>query len=1191
MYLYHLTLQKQSAINVSIFGNFSAPRVQELVVARGSILELLRVEADGKLKSIASVDVFGAIRSLMPFRLTGSNVDYVVVGSDAGRITILEFDGDKSMFKKVHRETFGRSGCRRIVPGEHLAADPRGRAVMIAAMEKQKFVYILNRDSSARLTISSPLESHKAHTVTFHVVGVDVGFENPQFAALEVEYSELEEGEEYEKMLTFYELDLGLNHLVRKDSTPVHARSNHLVAVPGGADGPGGVLVCAEDMVSWRHIEGGADVCVPLPRCEGTDDAAPILITASTTHKRKGVFFFLLQSEHGDLYKVTMDYEKGEVRGLDVVYFDTVPVGAAINMLRLGFLFVAAENGNHVLYQFQSLGDDDDGSVVRRTRERVYFKRRPLQNLVLIDEIESLHPLTDLTVKDLAREGTPQLYALGGCKRNAATRVLRHGLPMAEMAVSELPANPTAVWTVKRTAADEFDTYMVVAFVNATLVLSIGDTVEEVSEAQSGFFGTARTIAVHQIGDDSVLQVLPSGLRNIRADKRVNEWRAPANKVIEHAAVNSHQIVIALGGGELYYFEVDPSGQFSEVAKKEVGRNVLCLDMSPVPENRRRARYLAIGDADTVRVLSLDPDNCMQSLALQSVPSPPSSLALIEMQCEAERNARGTLFLNIGLQDGVLLRTVLDNITGELTDTRRRFLGPRPVKLSKITVQGEPALLALSARPWLCYAFQNKLHLSPLSYMRLDSAASFCSEQCSEGVVAISGGTLRIIVTERLGELFHQSELPLSYTPRKVVDVTDSDRSLLVSIEAEHRTVSETRRVEAGGAMEVEAHAAGEEDEDEVNWEYEQKIVPPTGAIGSWASCIRLFDPTENETLQLIELQDDEAAVTICTCTFAARRGETFVVVGTVKSLVPAPRSHSGGVLHVYVIGSDDNGASMLQFVHKTEVEDVPGALCPFQGRILVGVGKLLRIYDLGKKKMLRKCENKSFPSMVRSILTQGDRIIVGCIAHSVLFAKYSRGENLIHIFADDVAPRWITTCCFLDFDTIAGGDKFGNVFILRLPKEVSEEAEVDRTGAFLKMNQGILNAAPHKLVQQAQIHVGSAVTSLQRTALIPGSNELLLYTTISGAVGVLVPFVSREDVDFFSHLEMHMRQENPPLCGRDHLSYRSYYFPVKDVIDGDLCEQYGSMKADVKYRVAEELDRKPSEVMKKLEDIRNRCL
>ena len=77
-----------------------------------------------------------------------------------------------------------------------------------------------------------------------------------------------------------------------------------------------------------------------------------------------------------------------------------------------------------------------------------------------------------------------------------------------------------------------------------------------------------------------------------------------------------------------------------------------------------------------------------------------------------------------------------------------------------------------------------------------------------------------------------------------------------------------------------------------------------------------------------------------------------------------------------------------------------------------------------------------------------------------------------------------------------------------------------------------------------------------QKANLIPGGNDSLVFTTISGTVGILVPFTSREDHDFFQHLEMHMRAENPPLAGRDHLSYRSYYYPVKNVIDGDLCEQ-----------------------------------
>ena len=53
-------------------------------------------------------------------------------------------------------ETFGKSGCRRIVPGQYLAIDPKGRAVMIAAVEKQKLVYILNRDTQVNIFTAPP---------------------------------------------------------------------------------------------------------------------------------------------------------------------------------------------------------------------------------------------------------------------------------------------------------------------------------------------------------------------------------------------------------------------------------------------------------------------------------------------------------------------------------------------------------------------------------------------------------------------------------------------------------------------------------------------------------------------------------------------------------------------------------------------------------------------------------------------------------------------------------------------------------------------------------------------------------------------------------------------------------------------------------------------------------------------------
>jgi splicing factor 3B subunit 3 len=61
----------------------------------------------------------------------GASTDYLVIGSDSGKIIILEWHVDTNTWRKVHDETFGKTGCRRICPGQYLAVDPKGRAVVI----------------------------------------------------------------------------------------------------------------------------------------------------------------------------------------------------------------------------------------------------------------------------------------------------------------------------------------------------------------------------------------------------------------------------------------------------------------------------------------------------------------------------------------------------------------------------------------------------------------------------------------------------------------------------------------------------------------------------------------------------------------------------------------------------------------------------------------------------------------------------------------------------------------------------------------------------------------------------------------------------------------------------------------------------------------------------------------------------
>jgi len=45
------------------------------------------------------------------------NTDRIIIGSDSGKAVILEFDNHKKRFIKTHEEAFGKTGCRRILPG------------------------------------------------------------------------------------------------------------------------------------------------------------------------------------------------------------------------------------------------------------------------------------------------------------------------------------------------------------------------------------------------------------------------------------------------------------------------------------------------------------------------------------------------------------------------------------------------------------------------------------------------------------------------------------------------------------------------------------------------------------------------------------------------------------------------------------------------------------------------------------------------------------------------------------------------------------------------------------------------------------------------------------------------------------------------------------------------------------------
>ncbi|KAI6853107.1 putative splicing factor 3B subunit 3 [Hortaea werneckii] len=1246
---YSLTLTPPSAPSCSVTCN-AIPGLktqdQQIFEARGQRIYLHRIvenedRSEVKLSTVLDQDVFGIIRGVSAFRIPGTATDQLVVSSDSGRMSMLNYDADKNAFRRVHLETFGKSGVRRTVPGQYVASDPRGRCLMLASTEKNKVVYMVNREPDSTIRISSPHEANQWASLCFGICALDTGWEHPIFAALEVDYSEAEadssgiEYERREKHLVYYTVDLGLNHVIKSWSDTVDYSANKIFGVPGGQDGPSGVLVCCEGRIYYRH-DKAEGLSIPIPRRSGPteDPERKRIIVSGCLHlsKARHEFFFLLQTEDGDVFKLTLDMAE-DAQGrrtsqpvrINLKYYETFPVAKTMLLIRKGYIYTASEHGDSKLYHVNDLAEDMDFEPHNNFSSDdvspdpadaytpTFFKPRGLTFTSLATTQPSLHPLMKTKVDNLTGEDAPQIYAIQGSGANSRFKTLRHGLEVQEIVSSPLGNIPfDNLWSLRHRASDDYHSYLLLssAYGDKTIVLSIGDEVETMED--SPFLTNRATVTAQTMGDATLVQVHARGVLSILESGAVNEWPSPAHRTIVAGSANSRQLLLGLSSSELAFFFMGDDGVLNQLEEMpEMSGKITALAVGATPPGQLQAKFAVVGCDDcTIRVMSIELDSPLEPKSVQALSAMPTSIEVVSMRDPSS----GTLtnYVHIGLQSGLYLRATIDEVTGELGEVRTKFLGARPTRLFPVDVPGQAqhaddaasssAILAASSRPWLGYnhPVSDLYTLAPLVTSQLEAARPFASEHL-KGLCAVQGGNLLIFGVEGVeGGLLSSKDIPLRYTPRAM------SRNPWLPVwyvaQAEGNTLSEGTKkglLEGAGAKKEEDGQNGAEVKMEDSTEGEMspaeldKHLGLSRAPGHWASCVQVVDPTAEEPVCTLELGENEAALCCAAVPFESKEWDIYLAVGTGQHLRPGEPvvgEKPKGYVHIYRISEEGR---KIELVHKTPFPTPIYALHPFHGRLAIGVGNELFIYDLGLKSLLRKSRGTVVPNLITSIDSRGNRLICADISESLTFIVFKPAHNRLIPFVDDTIPRWSTALSVLDYETAAGADKFGNLFVLRVPEQASKESDEEGVGGYISNERSYLNGTPYRLDLRAHVFTNDIPTSIQRTPLVPGGQDVLFFSGLQGTMGILVPFVSREDVEFFAQLEMLLRAEDPPLAGRDHLMFKGYYVPLKGVVDGDLCERFLRLGMDSKVRVAAELEREVKEVERKVLEVRGRvaCL
>jgi splicing factor 3B subunit 3 len=307
---------------------------------------------------------------------------------------------------------------------------------------------------------------------------------------------------------------------------------------------------------------------------------------------------------------------------------------------------------------------------------------------------------------------------------------------------------------------------------------------------------------------------------------------------------------------------------------------------------------------------------------------------------------------------------------------------------------------------------------------------------------------------------------------------------------------------------------------------------------------------------------------------FESRDGEVFLAVGAAKGLTFAPKlSWKSASIQLYKVSRDGRS---LEFYHETTVADPPMALLAFKGKLLAGIGRNLCMFDCGKKSLLRKAQTPNcVPTRIIELKTQGSRLIVADQSQSITYVVH---KDLVHPnrlipFADDTVPRWTTSIEMVDYDTVVGGDKFGNLWMLRCPEKISIESDESIDGQHLLQEKSYLGGAPKRLDMIMHSFANDIPVSIQKISLIAGGEKVIFWAGLQGTLGVLVPFQSRREFKMFQQLELILRNDEKPISGRDHLAYRSYYTPVKGAVDGDLIERFLALPTNEREQIVGQLN------------------
>ncbi|VAH45854.1 unnamed protein product [Triticum turgidum subsp. durum] len=457
--------------------------------------------------------------------------------------------------------------------------------------------------------------------------------------------------------------------------------------------------------------------------------------------------------------------------------------------------------------------------------------------LVHKSTVQNVGPILDLAIADYHGEKQDQLFSCCGMCPEGSLRVIRNGVNVEKLLRTEpIYQGVTGLWTLRMKRTDTYHSFLVLAFVEETRILSVGLSFNDISDAV-GFQPEVCTLACGLIADGLLVQIHSKGVKLCLPTSYAHPEGATLTSpvcvdwypdvTISVGAVGHDVVAVATSNPCcLYILRVRPLSSLQyelyETQHVQLQYEVSCISI-PEEDSRLRTSSSAFGgdfrkrkgnnsaaEVDvrmfavigthkpSVEVISLEPDEAFRLLSIGSI-SVNNALGAPVSGCIPENVrfvASERFYILAGLRNGMLLRfesgtskdqylpvsfykeSFAPSLNTLLQLVAIRHIGITPVGLVPLRDSANSDIIVLSDRSWLLYASRHSLAYSSISFLPASHVTPVSSVDCPSGLLFVAENCLHLVEMVH-GKRLNAQKFSVGGTPRKVLYHSDS-RTLLV---------------------------------------------------------------------------------------------------------------------------------------------------------------------------------------------------------------------------------------------------------------------------------------------------------------------------------------------------------------------------------------------------------------------------